>query len=155
MLLTVTTGSTHNFLTCCILRHTRCYVWPWLVEYNDVVMSCFMLSRSTSFAEVSPIKPEDSPTLLFKEILHSVSWDRKIVNSHAYIRKRRTGLQIKFTDFATVFFRLRHPWTLVKKKKKNSPWTLKQVEFSRVPLTCIEHHGIHVLSSVNEHADIK
>ena len=45
---------------------------PWLSEFSGVVLSCFTLSRSTIFTDVSLEKPEDS----FKAILYSVSWVR-------------------------------------------------------------------------------
>ena len=68
------------FCTCCILMHKCCHVWPWLIEFGNVVLSCFTLSCSTTFTEVSPIKLEDSPIPLFKAIFRSVSLVRRTVN---------------------------------------------------------------------------
>ena len=46
------------------------HVWPWLIEFSGVALTCFTLARSTVFTEVSPIKSEDSVILLFKAILY-------------------------------------------------------------------------------------
>ena len=71
----------HNFLTCRLSKHGHCCVWPWLIEFSGVAMSCFTLSRFTIFPDVLFVKPEDSLNPLFKAILYSVSWIRKLVNS--------------------------------------------------------------------------
>ena len=38
--------------------HVRFRVWPWLIEFSAVALSCFTLSRLTVFANASLIKPE-------------------------------------------------------------------------------------------------
>ena len=56
----------------------------WL-SFSGVELSCFTLSNLARlfFTEVSPIKPENSPeSCLFKEILYTKLWVRKIVNSN-------------------------------------------------------------------------
>ena len=50
------------------------------VEISSVVLSCFMLSRWTIFWGVSLIKLKDSFSSLFKAILHSLSWVKKLLN---------------------------------------------------------------------------
>ena len=60
----------HSFFTCRDLVHGRCHVWPWLIQFSGVKMSCFTLSRSTTFTEISPIQQEDSPIPLFEAILY-------------------------------------------------------------------------------------
>ena len=47
-------------------------VGPSLSEFSGVVPSCFMLSLSTVFTEVSLIKREDSFDPLFKAVLYSL-----------------------------------------------------------------------------------
>ena len=63
--------------------------WYWLAEYSGVVLSCFTLSRSTIFAEISLINPEDVPIQWFKAVLYSVSRVRNVVNK--FERKKSTG----------------------------------------------------------------
>ena len=41
-----------NFLMCHVTLHGRCRVWHRLSELGGVVLSCFMLSRSTIFTNV-------------------------------------------------------------------------------------------------------
>ena len=53
----------------------------WLIEFCDVALSCFTLSRLTVFPDVLSIKPEYSLNPLFTEVLYSLSWVRKLVNS--------------------------------------------------------------------------
>ena len=80
----ITTAVTMNFSVLssrAVFRCMLCLFRPWLTEFNGVVQSCFTLSRSTVFTEVSPMKPEDSPIPLFTAILHSVPWVKKIVNT--------------------------------------------------------------------------
>ena len=61
----------HNFLTCHASKQGHCPDWPWLGEFSAVVLSCSTLSRSTAFADVSLIQPEDSFNLLFKAIQYN------------------------------------------------------------------------------------
>ena len=56
-----------------------------LIEFSCVVLSCSTFSRSTIFTEVLPINPEVSPIPLFKTILYSVSWIRKLVETWDFI----------------------------------------------------------------------
>ena len=42
----------HNFFTCWILIQGRCHDLPPLNEFSSVVLSCFTLSRQTSWMEV-------------------------------------------------------------------------------------------------------
>lgn len=42
-----------------LLRAAEYRLWPWLVEFNGVVLSCFMLPLSIIFMAVSLISPED------------------------------------------------------------------------------------------------
>ena len=49
-----------------------CHVWPRFAEFSGVAMSCFALSRSAVFADVSRIKPEDPFNPVFKAILYSL-----------------------------------------------------------------------------------
>ena len=35
----------------------RCHVWHWLSEFSGVVLSCFTISFSTIFTDVTLIKP--------------------------------------------------------------------------------------------------
>ena len=51
----------------------------WLI-WTDVAPSCFTLSRWLFPPNVSLIKPEVSFSPLFKAILYSMSWVRKLVN---------------------------------------------------------------------------
>lgn len=51
-------------------------VWPWFTELICAVLSSFTPSPSTITMALSP----NSPIPLFKAILHSLPWVRKIVN---------------------------------------------------------------------------
>ena len=51
-----------------------------IVRLFSVVPSCFTLSNSTIFTTGSLINPEDKFNPLFKTILYSLSWVRKLVN---------------------------------------------------------------------------
>ena len=53
----------------------------WVCEFSGVALSCFTLSRSTIFSDVSLIKPEDSLNPFFNAVLFSVLEVRKLVNS--------------------------------------------------------------------------
>ena len=71
------------YFTCRVSTQGRCHFCPWLSEFSSaVVLNCSRLSRSTIFADASLVKPpEDSFNPLFKAILYSVSWVRKLVSS--------------------------------------------------------------------------
>ena len=69
----LTFHSIYNFLTCRVSTHGCCHVWPWLCEFGSIGLSCFMLSPSTVFLAVSPIKREDFALPVFKVILCWVS----------------------------------------------------------------------------------
>ena len=62
-------------------------------------MSCFTLSRFTIFPDVLFVKPEDSLNPLFKAILYSVSWIRKLVNSKG---ERETAMFVPPSGGATL-----------------------------------------------------
>ena len=56
--------------------------WPVEgIKHGVNVSSCFNLSRSTIFSDVWLIKPEGSYNPLFKAVLYSMSWGRKLVNT--------------------------------------------------------------------------
>ena len=63
----------HNIFTCRVSMHGRCHVWPRLIEFSGVVLTCFMLSGLDIFTEVSPLNLEDSPKPLFEAIFHLMS----------------------------------------------------------------------------------
>ena len=70
-----------TFFTCGVSMHGRCYVCqPCLTDFSGVALSCFTLSRLTVFPDVLSVQPEDSLNPLFKAILYSVSWVKKLVN---------------------------------------------------------------------------
>ena len=73
-----------TFFTCSVSMNAwelaAMFGLAWLIEFCDVALSCFTLSRLTTFPDVSLIKPEDSFSPLFKAVLYSVSWVRKLVN---------------------------------------------------------------------------
>ena len=81
----------HNFITCRVSTQGRCRVWLWLIEFSGVALSCFTLSRLTVFPDVLSVQPEDSLNPLFKAILYSVSWVRKlcIIRNGLVIRYQR------------------------------------------------------------------
>ena len=54
----VPTGFAHRFHVPCLDAWVYC-VWPRLSEFSGVVLSCFTLSLSTGFTDVSLMKPED------------------------------------------------------------------------------------------------
>ena len=66
------------------------YFFHRFIEFSSVALGCFTLSRYTAFTEVSPIQPEDSPISLFKAIVYSRSWVRKLVNCGI----RNTGVRL-------------------------------------------------------------
>ena len=82
--------------------HGCCYVWPWLSEFSDVVLSCFTPSRSAIFTDVSLIKPKDSFNPLFKAVLYSVSW---VKETWEFPNLLFTSLQIAFFFSVPVSFR--------------------------------------------------
>ena len=70
-------------------------------EFSGVVRSCFTLFRSTILTDVSLNQTEGSFNPLFKAILYSVSWVRRLVNTewHAWLTlplkaKRQRGRKI-------------------------------------------------------------
>ena len=65
--------------------HGHCHVWPWLMEFSSVTLSCFTLSCWTIFLGVSLINMEDHFNPLFDTILYVMSWVRKLVNTHTHI----------------------------------------------------------------------
>ena len=69
-----------TFFTCRVSMHGRCQGLLWLSEFSDVVLSCFTLSHYTIFTEISPLQPEESLIPLFKAIVYSRSWIRKLVD---------------------------------------------------------------------------
>ena len=75
------TSLSTTLFTCSDSIQGRCYVLL-LPEFGDVVLSCFMFSRSTILTEVLPTQPEDSSVPLFKAILYSGSWDRKLADTN-------------------------------------------------------------------------
>ena len=86
--LSALTSCAHHALGLCstfsrarVSMHGCCRVWPWLSEFSDFVLSCFMLSHLTIFAEV-PVKAEDCPKPLFETVHYSMSWVRRVVNIH-------------------------------------------------------------------------
>lgn len=73
---TVTTF-THNVSPSQLLHRVyQASVWPWFTELICAVLSSFTPSPSTITVALSP----NSPIPLFKAILHSLPWVRKIVN---------------------------------------------------------------------------
>ena len=43
---------------CRVAVHGRCHASPWLIEFSGAAQSCFTLSRSASFREVSLLTSE-------------------------------------------------------------------------------------------------
>ena len=72
----------------------RCRVWPRLSEFSGVVLSCFTISSSTVFTDVSLIKPEDSFNPFFKAILYLVSGARERAQELCESRGGRPGLPV-------------------------------------------------------------
>ena len=66
-----------TFFTCSVSMNTwelaAMFGLAWLIEFCHVALSCFTLSRLTTFPDVLLIKPEDSFSPLFKVVLYSVS----------------------------------------------------------------------------------
>ena len=60
--------------------HGRCHDLPRLTEFSGFILKYFTLSRWTVLTEVSLLQPEDSHIPLFKAVVYSVSWVRKLVN---------------------------------------------------------------------------
>ena len=58
----------HTFFTCRVSMHGRFHVWPLLIEFCGVVLSCFARSRSSILTEVSAIKSIDSLMSPFKAL---------------------------------------------------------------------------------------
>ena len=75
----------HNFFKRCISMPGRCHVLPCLNEFIGVVLSCFMLSLQSRWMEVLITQPEDWLRPLFKAVVYSRSWVRKLVNSQIYV----------------------------------------------------------------------
>ena len=83
-----------------------------LNEFSGVVLSCFTLSRQTSWTEVLITQPEDSLKTLFKAIVYSKSWVRKFVTTFFYslFSKNFTGYlwnfrcQCKVVTLANLYF---------------------------------------------------
>ena len=61
-------------------------------EFSGVVLSCFMLSRRTSWAEESLIQPEHSLIPLFEANVYSRSWVKKVVNSKRSVGQEQAKL---------------------------------------------------------------
>lgn len=47
------TPGIHNFSKCRASTRRLCHVWPLMVEFSGVTLSCFTLSRSTVFMALS------------------------------------------------------------------------------------------------------
>ena len=50
---------------CPVLMRAHCHVWPQVIEFSSVVLSCFMLCCLTVFLDVSP--PDVLLNLLIKQ----------------------------------------------------------------------------------------
>ena len=72
----------HNIVPCLVSMSGHCHVLPWLIQFCGVVLSCFTLSHETIVMEVLPMQREDLPVPLFKAIVYSRSWVRKLVNNN-------------------------------------------------------------------------
>ena len=84
----------NNFFTIPVLMQRCCQVWPWLIGFNWCCTELFHAFSLIFFffflggggggyflpPNVSLIKQEVSFSLLFKAILYSPSWVRKLVN---------------------------------------------------------------------------
>lgn len=66
----------YSYFTCRVLMHGTCRIWSWLIEHS--VLSCFTLSCSTVFTEVSFVKPEYLFIPLFKATPYSTSWVKNL-----------------------------------------------------------------------------
>ena len=62
------------FFRCSVSVLGCCHVWPWLIEFSAVPLSCFTLSRLTIFPGASLLKPEVSFNPLFVAILYFNVW---------------------------------------------------------------------------------
>ena len=67
--------------TCRISVRVHCPVVPCFYELSGVVLSCFILSRQTSWMEVFLIQPEYSLISKVKATVYSRSWVRKLVET--------------------------------------------------------------------------
>ena len=56
------------------------------------------------FTEVSRIQPDDSPTLLFKAIVYSRSWVRKLVNRPKSVNRFETPIPRRVTSYTSAWF---------------------------------------------------
>ena len=61
--------------------HGRCHVLSCFNQFSGDALSCFALFRRTSWTEALLIQPEDLLRPLFKTIVYSRSWVRKLVNT--------------------------------------------------------------------------
>ena len=71
-----------RFHVICV-SHGYCQVWPWLIEFSGVALSCFVLSCLTILPDVLLIiiNPDDVLIPLFKEILYSLPQVRRLAHT--------------------------------------------------------------------------
>ena len=70
----------HKLFMCHVLMHGRCHAGSWLIEFSGVAPSCFTFLVWPFKKKKKKVKPEDMFNPLFKAILYSVSWVRKLVS---------------------------------------------------------------------------
>ena len=78
----------HSFFTCHVSMHGCCYVLPLMVEFGNVMLSCFTLSCYSIFLKYHPCNQITRPNHRSRQTVHRTSWAEKLVNTYSFCSAR-------------------------------------------------------------------